>query len=165
MNSGTAEGKQMLKPSGGLGQGMLWLLLLGMIILVGRYICPSPGTFCEITRSSDAVTDLNALDAMERARNLSDHYGWEELEAQGRLVTVPPGTHGLLLERSFRFGGAFFYRKVRLLSGADAGKAVWVSVGAIQGRKPTLSDVIGYLPQSRDADDPAGIKPSLPQKK
>jgi hypothetical protein len=77
--------------------------------------------------------ELDALSPLEKARAIGDHYEVEELVSQGKVVSVPAPTDVLVLERYSTFGGDYFYRKVRLLSGDFAGMAVWVGVTALSG--------------------------------
>jgi hypothetical protein len=124
--------------AGGL---VLISVLIGLVALVHYSVDIGAGTFCRITKPTDAVVELNIFDSLERAEKISDVYGTAELRSQGKVLRLPAATHVLVIQIGWRWDDNYLYRRVRVLDGDLTGRAFWVSKDALEKARPRLQDL------------------------
>jgi hypothetical protein len=104
------------------------LLVISGIIssLIGDINSIAPGKNCSLVRTTYGIRDLDdSYTALEKAKSVNDEFGIAELEKHEAIARLSEGTPCLVLDRDF-FSHFTFYRKIRILSDAHTGKALWV---------------------------------------
>ena len=118
-----------------------------------------PGTHCRVSRAIYGTRDLDkAHDELEKAQQVKDEYGVAELANHDMALLISEGTHGLVIDSDF-FAHLSFYRKVRILDGPYAGKALWVRMDALE-----VDDPGRRAPDAQPSDaQPPAPQPSTPE--
>ena len=144
-----------------------WVLAGLLIVIIGIVVVDSvgtettqilPGSHCRVSRAIYGTRDLDkAYDELEKAQEVNDEYGLAELTQRDVAILLSGGTHGLVIESDF-FAHLSFYRKVRILDGPYAGKALWVRMNALEADPGTQAPA----PQASDGQPPVA-QPSIPE--
>jgi hypothetical protein len=94
------------------------------------------GSQCALTRSVYGMRDLGkAYEALKKAVQAKDDWGIDELSRNGQAIRLSEGTPGLVIDTEFQSDDWSHYRQLRILSGPDAGKALWVRRDVLQSLK------------------------------
>ena len=129
-----------------------WALFVGKAIVQWQHV--SAGTHCVVGKDDVfGVTELQAKTMLEQALKAKDDLGVQDLITKGKAVRLPRQTQCLVLDStgasdsdSFAFFlkdlfDFSFYRKIRVLSGDEHGKAVWIPTFALQVSPPGTKGV------------------------
>lgn len=120
----------------GFGGWALRLLVIGVALLVGRAWLNDEelraGSRCLVAKTTYGIRDLGrAYEDLEKSRRAGDEIGLAQLIERDDVALLSPGTYGLVIDTDF-WKHWSFYRQVRITSGSDLGKALWIELNALK---------------------------------
>jgi hypothetical protein len=111
------------------------------------------GSHCIVAQPVWGVSDIAIFSEIEKATEIRDAFGVQELTTKGMAIQIPAGTPVLALDKDFDWTNLAQYRRVRILGGSSAGKAMWIRK---DGLRPTVHYKDGDdqydIPANREAD-------------